>query len=186
MPRIVVTLMAACLVASVLLGAVPDRAAAADAMPVLTVTGAIKSTNRPPFDPFRDTLFNALDTSFEKAYTLNRKDLVAMPQVRIEVRYPGWPHPVRVRGPLLKDVLALVGVTGTTVTVHGLDGFAWEFAIADIQTGTFVLALEADGEPLALGGRGPIWLVFPPGSYAEQSTDDDSGLVWAVFHMRVD
>jgi hypothetical protein len=82
---------------------------------ILTVTGAIEHTNRPPFDAFRDALFGALDEPFEKAFAFSRADLLALHQVEITVYYPNWPAPVALQGPLLADVLAKAGATGNTV-----------------------------------------------------------------------
>ncbi|NQW10722.1 MAG: hypothetical protein HQ481_12680 [Alphaproteobacteria bacterium] len=153
---------------------------------LLTVTGAIKTTNRGPFDPFRDSLFETLKETFKAAFAFDRAALLALPQATITTKYPNWPTKVTARGPLLKDVLAAVGADGNRVRVQALDGYAPEFTMADITAGTVVLALEADGQPLSIGGRGPLWLVFPPNSIAGQSTEDDSGLAWAVFHLAVD
>ena len=152
---------------------------------VLTVTGAIDNTNRGPFDPFADVLFGALQESFEKAYALSLDDLAALPQQTVEVGYPNWPGPVTVSGPSLASVLDLVGATGSEVLVQAVDGYAPAFKIDEVRAGTFVLATSRDGTPLALGGRGPVWLVFPAGSYAGQTAEDDSGLAWAVFHLKI-
>jgi hypothetical protein len=160
----------------------PSRA---DGPVVLTVTGAIEKTNRGPFEPFSDVLFATLQESFEKAYALTLDDLGALPQQTVEVGYPNWPGPVTVTGPTLASVLDLVGATGSQVLVQAVDGYAPAFKIDEVRAGTFVLATAQGGEPLALGGRGPVWLVFPAGSYAGQTAEDDSGLAWAVFHLKI-
>lgn len=181
MPRILLILT---LMATVLAPA--SSARAADQEPtVVTITGAIGNTNRGPFDAFRDALFGVLDSRFDRAHALTLADLRALPQTEIDLRYPNWPATVTFRGPLLQDVLALAGPTGNAVAVQAVDGYAPEFTLEEVRAGRFVLALEADGEPLAIGGHGPAWLVFPQGSYDGQSTEDDSGLAWAVFHIRV-
>ena len=82
-------------------------------------------------------------------------------------------------------MLDLVGATGSQVLVQAVDGYAPAFKIDEVRAGTFVLATAQGGEPLALGGRGPVWLVFPAGSYAGQTAEDDSGLAWAVFHLKI-
>lgn len=166
---------------------VPPLAAPAQAggPVVLTVTGAIDKTNRGPFDPFADVLFGALQETFEKAYALTLDDLAALPQKTVEVGYPNWPGPVTVSGPTLASVLELVGATGSEVLVQAVDGYAPSFKISEVKAGTFVLATAQGGTPLALGGRGPVWLVFPAGSYEGQTADDDSGLAWAVFHLKI-
>lgn len=163
---------------------VPDPALA-DGPVVVTVTGQIAHTNRGPFDPFTDVLFGALDEKFEKAFAFTLDDLAALPQESVEVGYPNWPGPVSVSGPTLASVLEAAGAEGTQVLVQAVDGYAPSFKIAEVKAGTFILATSMGGEPLAIGGRGPAWLVFPPGSYEGQTGDDDSGLTWAVFHLKI-
>jgi len=152
---------------------------------VLTVTGAIERTNRAPSDPFTDVLFARLEVSFGKAYAFTREELASLPQAELSVVYPDWPGPVTVRGPLLSDVLKHVGARGQKLWVRAVDGYAPEFSLADIEAGRFVLAIEAGGTPLGIGGRGPVWLVFPPASY-EGQPEDDGGLTWAAFHIAVE
>lgn len=169
-----------------LLALLPLSAPAQAAGPVVvTVTGAIDKTNRGPFDPFSDVLFGALQETFEQAYALTLDDLAALPQKTVEVGYPNWPGSVTVSGPTLASLLDLVGATGGEVLVQAVDGYAPSFKVSEVRAGTFVLATAQSGEPLALGGRGPVWLVFPAGSYEGQTADDDSGLAWAVFHIKI-
>jgi hypothetical protein len=172
-----------CVILAGLALAAPTATAAEPA--VLTLTGAIAEPNRPPADPFRDSLFHALQEDFEHGHAFTRAELLDLPQQELAVEYPGWPRAVTVRGPRLLDVLkAAGGMGGDRVLVQALDGYAPEFALGDI-TADFVLALEAEGEPLGIGGRGPVWLVFPPDSYAGQDSSNDAGLAWAVFHIKV-
>lgn len=159
--------------------------ARADTGAILTVTGEIQQTNRPSFDAFADALFNGLGESFDAAYAFSHADLAAMPQTELTVRYPNWPTDVTIRGPLLSDVLDRVGATGPVVSAQAVDGYAPTFSIDEIRNAPFVLGIQADGKPLSIGGRGPVWLVFPPGSIADQSTTDDGNVPWAVFHIKV-
>ncbi|MDF1793525.1 MAG: hypothetical protein P1U88_16540 [Thalassobaculaceae bacterium] len=162
----------------------PDMALANGPV-VVTVTGQIATTNRGAFDPFNDSLFGALDEKFERAFAFTLQDLAALPQKTVEVGYPNWPGPVTVSGPTLAAVLQAVGAEGSEVLVQAIDGYAPSFKISEVEAGTFVLATSMAGVPLSIGGRGPTWLVFPAGSYEGQTAEDDSGLAWAVFHLKV-
>ena len=51
--------------------------------------------------------------------------------------------------------------------------------------GDVILALEADGKPLSIGGMGPLWLVFPPGVVPGDDRSSDAGLAWSVFHITL-
>ena len=170
-----------------LLPVVGGASAAADrGGAILLVTGDITETNRPPFDPFNDALLNVLGEKFEKARSFTAAELRELPQTEITLRYPNWPRDVTLRGPLLADVLKKVGARGSVVGAQAIDGYAPEFDLSDIEGSPFVLALEADGQPLSIGGHGPIWLVFPPGAAdGGASVEDDSNVPWAVFHLKV-
>lgn len=150
---------------------------------MVTVTGAIETTNRPAFDPFADALFQVLGVTFDRAYAFSRAELRTLPQQTLEVRYPNWPRSVTVAGPKLSNVLAAAGASGQEVLVQAVDGYAPSFALDDIAA--FVLAIDADGQPLAVGGRGPVWLVYPRASDPVDDGASDAGLVWAMFHIGV-
>ncbi len=68
---------------------------------ILTVTGAIEHTNRPPFDAFRYALVVSLDEPFEKAFAFIRADLLASHHDEFTVSYLHAPSPGSVHGPLL-------------------------------------------------------------------------------------
>lgn len=153
---------------------------------LVTVTGAIERPNRAGRDDFTDALFAAHDIAFDTARAFTRLDLAALRQHEATVAYDPWPRAVTVRGPRLADVLQAAGAApGGNVAVQALDGYAYTVPRALVDgTQDMILAIEADGQPLAIGGRGPAWLVFPPGLLPAQ--DKDEGLVWAVFHVRVE
>lgn len=152
---------------------------------LVTVTGAIDRPNRDGRDDFADALFVVHDIAFDKARAFSRLDLAALGQHAATVTYDAWPRAVKVRGPRLADVLRAAGAATTgSVQVQALDGYSYTFPMEMVErTPDMILAIEADGRPLAIGGRGPAWLVFPPGLLPGQDKDD--GLVWAVFHLRV-
>lgn len=151
---------------------------------LLTVSGKITETNRGPINEFADALFAKLEVQFEAAYEFTSDDLKALPQATITAGYPNWPSKVTVKGPTLKDILAKVGAAGSVVSVRAVDGYAPEFNLSEIDVDKFILAIEADDKPLGMGGRGPLWLVFPQNSY-EGQPEDDGGLTWAAIHIEV-
>lgn len=153
---------------------------------LLTVTGAVDKPNRGARDDFADALFVVHGIEFDKARTFTRLDLAALGQRDVTVAYDTWPGPATVRGPRLFDVLVAAGApTHGTVTVQALDGYSFTLPLEMAEaTEDMVLAIEADGKPLAMGGRGPTWLVFPPGLLPDQT--EDAGLVWAAFHIHVE
>lgn len=150
---------------------------------ILTVTGNVSHPNRGPVDEFDDAVFSHLDVKFDKAFTFTLAELKALPQRTETAKYDNWPREVTATGPSLVDVLKAAGAEGKTVLVQAADGYAPELTAADVAGDKLILALTADGKPLAMGGRGPIWLFGPNGSIADMQ--DDGGLVFEVIHIAV-
>lgn len=155
---------------------------------LVTVIGAIETSNRGPFDSFSDALLETLTEPFETAYVFDWAALAALPQESRKLAYENWKgRDHTLSGPRLDALLAAVGATGDSVTVTALDGYAATFTRAEIASSGMLLAIRMDGQPLALGGRGPAWLALPPGSLPSLGDGkSDSGLVWAVVLITVD
>lgn len=153
---------------------------------ILTVTGSVEHSNRGPSDGFSDAFFAFHDIEFDRAFAFDRAQLGALGIQSLHVSYPGWPEDgVVVAGPRLAAVLDHVGATGETVTVRALDGYAVTFDRETIADTPAILAIDANGDPLGIGGRGPVWLVLPSSSYAGQPKDD-APLVWSAFHIAIE
>lgn len=149
---------------------------------VLTVTGNVANPNRGPLDPFDDAVLAHLQVKFDKGFTFTLTDLKMLPQKSVTARYTDWPRDVTASGPELGEVLKAAGAEGKKIIVQAIDGYAPEFTTEDVARGKMILALEADGKPLPLGGRGPLWLFGPKDSFAGQ--DGEEG--WAFAVIRID
>jgi hypothetical protein len=149
---------------------------------ILTIGGEVAKPNRGAFDKSKDGLLAQHNKSFTKAAVFSRADLEALKQHDIAVATEGLA--VTLRGPKLVDVLALAGAEGRTVKLFGLDQYMVELTPDEIAAKSWVLGLAADGEPLALGGRGPLWLAFEVKGGALASVDDEAKWVWAVYYIE--
>ncbi len=165
-------------------GAVAELAKPAGTV-VLTIGGAVKYSNRAPFDEFDDAFLNAHEYSFEKAAAFDVAMLEKLGTVTTTITAEPWPRAVTLEGPRLIDVLMAAGWTGSKITTVALDGFAVEITAADLAAHTWVLALKADGLPLGVGGHGPAWIVYevPNGTASET---DESRWPWAVFYIAAE
>lgn len=175
--------------ASVLaIGLVP-AASAEGGSALVTVVGQIEKPNRGPMDPFTDELFAKLVDPFDKARAFDLADLQALPQHEMTVTYPEWEGVSHsFRGPLVGDVLAVAGATGTKVMVMAVDGYFADYERAVLEKAGFILALSVDGQPLGLGGHGPTWLMVSPDIEPAFADGQPSlaGLAWAVIYLQVD
>lgn len=176
------TLLALLAAGAALLSTPAAQAAGAEPV-VLTVTGNVAKPNRGPLDEFEDAVFAHLQVKFDKGFTFTLSDLKALPQKSVTARYDGWPRDVTATGPGIDEVLKAAGAEGKKILVQAADGYAPEFTGEDIAKGKMILAVEADGKPLALGGRGPLWLLGPKDSFAGQ--EGEEGFAFAVIRIDV-
>ncbi len=136
---------------------------------VLTVAGNIARVNRPAYDANRDMFFRYHKRTFAKAFVFDRAMLESLGVKTFHVR---WAGPKVMSGPRLVDVLDAAGCQERTVDTLALDGFRFK---ADTTAREWIVATRADGQPLGIGGRGPLWLV----------TETDVGLgPWALFFIQ--
>lgn len=155
--------------------------------PVLvTIAGKIANHNRSAYDPFADAFLKYREKSFDSALELDREAISALDQVEITADAEPWPRAVRLRGPLLSDVLALAGSQGRTATLFALDGYGVRLEAGDLAAHRWVLAFEADGRPLGIGSRGPAWLAWQGEGAGKATADEEGKWVWSVFYITVE
>ena len=152
---------------------------------ILTVVGNISRTNRLPFDKFDDLFFAYHERSFAKAYAFDLAMLEGLGMNRTTIAYEGWPSPLEVEGPLLRDVLATAGASKGTVTILALDGFATELTPADLASEDWIVAIKENGHYLGIGQRGPAWVLYARRDGIMATAEDEQRWPWAVFLIEV-
>ena len=180
MSRIVTLVAALCL--SLCLFSGFGFALAADTVEpvVLTVIGDVANSNRGPVDEFADALFSANSIEFDKAHAFTRAELAALPQKSVTANAEEWPGPVKLSGPSLADVMAAAGVTSANLGFTALDGYEIEFDPGEMAAHDWVLAIDQDGKPLSIGGRGPVWLVYDTAE-GKATGDQEARWVYSIF-----
>jgi hypothetical protein len=159
---------------------------------LLTVTGAIAHGNRGPLDPALDQMMHKHQVSFTKAYAFDYAALLALPPqaIRPTLEYDGKPH--QLRGPLLLDVLAHAGATLNdrgTLVLRAVDGYNVELPVAQARARRFIVATHVDGNPMPLGGLGPLWAVYDADRVPEMASlplaQRFAACPWALYHVEV-
>lgn len=158
---------------------------------LLTVTGAIGKGNRGGFDPVRDQMMGKHKLAFDKAHAFDFATLAAMKAVTIQptLEYDRQPH--RLSGPLLADVLKAAGVTASTaqLAMRAIDGYAPSLPLADALRYRYIVATHLDGQPMPLGGLGPLWAVYDADRFPEMAAKPVSERFalcpWGLYHLAV-
>lgn len=132
-----------------LLFALPATAALALDPPkgqiLLTISGKITALN---------TGGNAL---------LDSAMLQALPQYKVTGETPWTEGSVVFSGPLLRDVLDLVGENGENLRMTAINDYQVTVPVSDARTYDAILAMSLNGEPLTIRTKGPLWLIYPWG-----------------------
>jgi hypothetical protein len=153
---------------------------------VLTVTGRIGEVNRGPYNAFHDAFIRHNERPFERAFAFTREALKRLPQKSITAKFENWPTAVTATGPSLADALKVVGApAGAKLTVIALDGYAAEFEAKHIAAHDWIIAIQADGKPLGIGGRGPTWMMFDTAGKTLKA-EEEALWVWSAFMIVVD
>jgi hypothetical protein len=128
--------------------------------------------------------------SFEKAHVFDFAALTALPAVTINpsLEYDDKPH--RLRGPLLTDVLQAAGADPDgKLAMRAVDGYSPTLSTADARRYRYIVATHLDGQPMPLGGLGPLWALYEPDRFPEMAarpvTERFAGCPWALFHIEV-
>ncbi|WP_440965345.1 molybdopterin-dependent oxidoreductase [Massilia sp. GER05] len=159
---------------------------------LLTVTGDISHSNRGPLDPALDQMMHKHQVTFAKAWAFDYASLLALPPVTIRptLEYDGKPHTLR--GPLLTDVLARAGATvgdRTILVLRAVDGYNVELPVTQARARRFIVATHIDGNPMPLGGLGPLWAVYDADRVAEMAAlplpQRFAACPWALYHVEV-
>lgn len=158
---------------------------------LLTVTGAGVRANRGPFDPVRDQMMGKQKLNFTAAHAFDFAALSALKAVTIQptLEYDNKPH--KLSGPLLADVLKAAGVSGQggKLATRAVDGYAPVISIADATKYRFIVATHLDGQPMPLGGLGPLWAVYDadrfPDMAAKPVDQRFANCPWGLYHIDV-
>lgn len=159
---------------------------------LLTVTGAVGHVNRGPFDPALDQMMHKQKLAFTKAHAFDFAALAALPALTIKptLEYDAKVHALR--GPLLLDVLKAAGATlrdDTQLVLRAVDGYAVTLGVAQARSQAFIVATHLDGQPMALGGLGPLWAVYDadrvPAMAAKPVAERFGSCPWALYHIEI-
>lgn len=153
---------------------------------VVTVIGDVSKPNRAASDDFNDAFFKFHEMSFEKAHGFSRKALEGLPQTAIKVHVDGWPETIAASGPKLSEVMQAAGVSDDArLTFTAFDGYAATLNAAERRERDWVLAINVNGNPMGIGGRGPAWLLYDTDNRTLPK-DDEGKLIWSVFSIAAE
>ena len=90
------------------------------------------------------------------------------------------------------DVIKACGVKATdktTLFLRAVDDYAAQVSAADARRYRFIVATHLDGQPMALGGLGPLWAVYEADRFPDMAAKPlparFESCPWATYHIEV-
>lgn len=112
--------------------------------------------------------------------------LRALPSVRVETTTAVTDRVRSFDGFLMRDLLALVGATGSTIIASALNDYTIEFPADEFHRYDVLVAYEMDGEPLLPSDKGPLWIIYPRDQNLElQDIRYDYRWVWQLRRLDI-
>jgi hypothetical protein len=96
--------------------------------------------------------------------------LEQLPQRSFVTRTPWYATPRKFTGPLLRDVLAACGASGSNVRATALNDYRVDLPFEDAQRFDVLVARLLDDKPMAVRDKGPLFIIYPFDSSAELRT----------------
>jgi hypothetical protein len=97
--------------------------------------------------------------------------LEKLPQRSFTTGTPWYPKPRTFTGPLLRDVLAAAGASGTQLRLIALNDFKVGMPASDADKYDVVLARLLDGQPMPVREKGPLFVIYPYDSNPELQSE---------------
>lgn len=130
--------------------------------------------------------FGLIVEDSEKSVSLSVDDLLAYPQKTVQTHTLVTDGVQQFEGPLMRDVLADIGITGDTIEATALNDYLARFPISDIYDYDVIMALKMNGKQMSVRDKGPIWIVYPRDDFRElQDLRYDRRWVWQLNHIYV-
>jgi hypothetical protein len=122
-----------------------------------------------------------------KTVELDAAHLAALPQKVLRTRNEFVDGTTEFRGPLARDVVALIGRgSATRAVMTALNDYSVEIDLAEFSRYEVILALAMNGAPLSRRDKGPIWVIYPMDQYPElQDPSYNNRLIWQLVRIEL-
>jgi hypothetical protein len=149
-------------------GAASTQQVAATGEPVLEVSGAISKKNQGDKMVFD---FAALQR---------------LPQATIVTSTPWNTAVTKFEGVSGKAFIEAIGAKGKMIKARAINDYTIEMPVEDFLTKGLILAMKANGQPLSLRDRGPLWIIYPWDSNAElRDKQHQRRSIWQLVSITV-
>ncbi|WP_076998009.1 molybdopterin-dependent oxidoreductase [Variovorax sp. KK3] len=121
-----------------------------------------------------------------RAFEFTEEEYMSLPQTSITTATP-WTPRSRFDGPLLSQVLAHVGASGSRVDVEALDSYRASIPMSDLKTFRPILAHSRNGNRMTARDHGPLFVMYPRDEYPKtlSTPSAQAKFIWQVRSISV-
>lgn len=113
--------------------------------------------------------------------------LEALPQKTFTTKTPWDEAPLKFSGPLLRDVLALVKASGSSLKAVALNDYKITIPVEDARKFDVIVAHRLNDQPIPVRTKGPLFIVYPFDSAKDlQSNTYYERSIWQLKAIVVD
>ncbi|MDO6963315.1 hypothetical protein [Rhizobium alvei] len=123
-----------------------------------------------------------------REFSVTREMLEKLPAREFEALLPGMDDRFhKVKGPLLREIVALTGWTGESISAVAIDKYETEIPMADLDRFDVITAMEVDGKVLTVRNKGPLWIVYPTKDHPELQLDPiyEGRSIWQLKEIEI-
>ncbi len=112
--------------------------------------------------------------------------LEKLPQHSFSTGTPWHNGAVRFTGPLLRDVLAAAGASGSKLVAVALNDYKTEIPFSDAAQHDVIIARLTNDKPMPVRDKGPLFIVYPFDSKAELKAETFyNRSAWQLHQLQV-
>jgi hypothetical protein len=101
------------------------------------------------------------DKNTATAAVFDRAMLEKLPQQNFSTMTPWDKKPIQFTGPLLRDVLAAVKASGTTLKAAAINDYMTSIPVEDAKKFDVIVAHKMNGADIPVKTKGPLFIVYP-------------------------
>lgn len=117
---------------------------------------------------------------------LDAAALRSLPQTVIRTNTPWTEGMIDFEGPLLRDVLKLVGAEGDVLRAKAINDYYVEIPLSDALRYDVILAMRMNGREMTVRSKGPLWVIYPWNSATElRSETYYSRSIWQLMSLDI-
>ena len=140
-----------------------------------------------PTGPVLLTLSGAISVTNEgDSLQLDQAALDALPRTTIQTTTPWTDGLVEFDGVALKDLLALAGAKGKTITATAINDYAVDIPASDADNPHVIVAIRMNGALMPVREKGPLWVVYPlTDEPALETEETKSKMIWQLNRLDI-